>query len=59
MLSIAVVDDEKHFAQSLCQFLKRYGEEHQQPLEVSCFADGLDIAEEYQAKWDIFFWIFK
>ena len=55
MLSIAVVDDEKKFSDHLRQCLTRYGEEHNLTMEVTCFADGLDIAEEYQPKWDIIF----
>ena len=55
MLSIAVVDDERVFSDRLSGFIRRYGEEHGLEMAVSCFEDGLDITDDFKAKWDIIF----
>ena len=55
MLNVAVVDDEKAFSDQLCMMLRRWGEEHDVPIDVTCFEDGLDIAEDFRSKWDIIF----
>lgn len=55
MISIAVVDDEKIFQEQLSAYLKRYGEEHGLEMNISCFDDGLDITDDFRARWDIIF----
>lgn len=57
MLSIAVVDDEPVFQQIICGYIEQYGQKYHQQFRTTCFKDGLDIADEYKAKWDIIFWI--
>lgn len=55
MINIAVVDDEQEFRQTICSYIQRYSESHEAQLQATCFHDGLDIADEYQARWDIIF----
>ncbi len=55
MLRIAVVDDEKGFSDRLCRFIARYGKENGVEADVTCFEDGLDIAEDFRSRWDIIF----
>ena len=55
MLSIAVVDDEKAFSTQLSHMLRRWGDTHGADMEITCFDDGLDIAENFKSKWDIIF----
>lgn len=55
MLSIAVVDDEPVFQQIICGYIEQYGQKYHQQFRTTCFKDGLDIADEYKAKWDIIF----
>lgn len=55
MLSIAVVDDEIAFQQIICEYIEQYSQKHNRQFRTTCFKDGLDIADEYKAKWDIIF----
>jgi len=47
MISIAVVDDEQAFRDTMDVYLMRYQQEHQQQFQVDHFPDGLDIADSY------------
>jgi len=55
MLSIAVVEDEKAFSNHLSQMLRRWGDAHGEKLAITCFEDGLDIADNFKSRWDIIF----
>ena len=55
MLTIAVVDDEKAFSTKLSQMLRRWGDAHNMEMEITCFEDGIDIADDFKSKWDIIF----
>ena len=55
MISIAVVDDEKVFSDRLCRFIEQYQNENGIEAAVTCFQDGIDIAEDFKSKWDIIF----
>lgn len=55
MLSVAVVDDEKVFSTQLSQMLLRWGEAHGTEMKITCFEDGIDIADDFKSKWDIIF----
>lgn len=55
MLRIAVVDDEKVFSDRLSRFIARYGKENGIEADITCFRDGLDIAEDFRSRWDIIF----
>ena len=55
MYSVAIVDDEKAFSDQLAGMLRRWQETHGEELNVTCFQDGIDIAEDFKSKWDIIF----
>ena len=55
MLSIAVVDDEKNFSDALCRMIRRFAEKENTEVDITCFEDGIDIAEEFRSRWDIIF----
>ncbi len=55
MYSVAVVDDEKEFSDQLAGMLRRWQDAHGAELSVTCFQDGIDIAEDFKSKWDIIF----
>ena len=53
MIRIAIVEDENEYIQILYTYLKKYEEQHGVSFQVSAFHDGLDIASEYKADYDI------
>ncbi len=53
MIQIAVVEDDKNYAESLIKYIKRYEEESGQHFQVFQFEDGEDITENYTAQYDI------
>ncbi len=53
MIRIAVVEDDKNYAESLIKYIKRYEEESDQHFQVFQFSDGEDITENYTASYDI------
>lgn len=53
MIRIAVVEDEKIFADQMKVHLKQYGQERGVELKVSCFEDGSDLVEGYAGDCDI------
>ena len=55
MISIAVVDDEKVFSDQMTGMLRRWQAAHGVELEITCFEDGIEIAEDFRHKWDIIF----
>ena len=55
MYSVAIVDDEKVFSDQLAGMLRRWQDAHGEELSVTCFQDGIDIAEDFKSKWDIIF----
>lgn len=55
MIRVAIVEDEKEYAQIICNYLKRYEKEHSVQFHVRAFEDGLDIASDYKPEFDIIF----
>ncbi|MCD7945680.1 MAG: LytTR family DNA-binding domain-containing protein [Clostridiales bacterium] len=55
MIRIAVVEDDPGYRQQLTEFIRRCEEEQGDQFKVTMFADGLEIAEEYAAAYDIIF----
>lgn len=53
MLRIAVVEDDKTYAEQLKEYLVRYGTEKNQKISVALFPDGEDIVTDYSAEFDI------
>lgn len=55
MLQIAVVEDEELYLQQMQDFIRRYGEESGEEIEVSAFRDGTEILRHYRPIYDIIF----
>ena len=55
MLRIAVVEDDPSCSAVIKAHLDRYAQENSEDLQVTCFSDGMDIAEGYRPVWDIIF----
>lgn len=53
MLRIAVVEDDKNYAEQLKEYLQRYETEKRKKLTVTVFSDGEDIVTDYSADFDI------
>lgn len=53
MIRIAVVEDDPLCQAQLTEHIRRYGAENQVEFQITCFSDGLDIAEEYRPVYDI------
>ena len=53
MLNIAIVEDEENYRNILYEYLKRYEQENNEEVQISVFADGDEIVENYSAKYDI------
>lgn len=55
MIRIAIVEDDAAYREQLNGFVDRYQREQGEEFSVASFADGLEIAEEYKAAYDIIF----
>jgi len=55
MTRIAVVEDDERERTVLLSHLRRYAEEHDPALNVSTYADGADIVEDYSPAHDVIF----
>lgn len=53
MTRIAIVEDDKNYADLLKKYLLRYEGESNQHFQVTWFQDGEDIVENYKADYDI------
>lgn len=53
MLRIAIVEDELSYIHTLEEYLHRYEAENRITFQISTFLDGLEIASEYRAGYDI------
>lgn len=53
MIRIAIVEDEKMYEKQLKDFLYQYEKERKETFEITCFADGDEIVENYRAQFDI------
>mgnify|MGYP001029403262 CR=1 FL=1 len=53
MIRIAIVEDDRHDAELLQNYLKRYERENSVHFQITVFTDGLDIISDYRAEYDI------
>lgn len=53
MIHIAVVEDEKLFAEQILNFIRKYEKDHNRQIKVTVFTDGEDIVEDYNGEYDI------
>ena len=52
-MRLAIVEDEKNFADNILGYLQRFQKETGYQIETVWFQDGCDIAEEYKSDFDI------
>ena len=52
-IRVAIVEDEPAYADTLRDYLTRYGDETGDRFNITVYADGEDIVERYRAQWDI------
>lgn len=55
MFNIAIVEDELAAADVLCDYIKRYGEEHEELFRTVCYHSALDLLTNYSSAYDIIF----
>lgn len=55
MIHIAIVEDEDIWAETIIQYLNRYGTEEQEEFHTQRFHDGYEIVEKYPDELDIIF----
>lgn len=53
MISVAIVEDDEHYAVILKEYLKKYEEEYREAIDVTRFEDGDEIVEIYRSQFDI------
>ncbi len=53
MIRIALVEDDKGYADKLREYLRQYEEESGERLKISGFEDGEDIVTDYSGEYDI------
>jgi DNA-binding LytR/AlgR family response regulator len=53
MIKIAIVEDEKEYANQLVEYLKRFEKESNHEFQITQFSDGDEIVENYKAQFDI------
>lgn len=53
MLKLAVVEDEKNYADQLREFIRRYGAEKGMDISVAVYGDGDEIVNKYAGQFDI------
>ncbi len=52
MYRIAIVEDESEYQEMFKEYINRFANEKGEILSVDIFADGLEITEDYSARWD-------
>ena len=55
MVRIAIVEDEQRVREQLKAYIAQYAQEHDIEFEMTAFADGDEILEEYRPLYDIIF----
>lgn len=53
IMRIAIVEDEQAYADSLQQYLKRYGQEYSQKLDVTRYENGAVFLRDFRGQFDI------
>lgn len=53
MIRVAIVEDDKNYAERLKKYIVRYEEESGKRFQITWFKDGEDIVENYKADYDI------
>ena len=53
MIHIAIVEDEKIYADRVQEYIRRFQKETKDPIEMTWFWDGCDITDDYNGSFDI------
>ena len=53
MIRIALVEDDEQYRREFLDYLKQYQEQSGEHFRISVFTDGDEIAEAYQADYDL------
>ena len=54
-MRVAVVEDEKEYSSQLKNYIEKYCKENNEKVHIVSFSDGIDIASDYTADYDIIF----
>lgn len=52
-MRIAIIEDDPAYAQEIEGYARRFGQEEQTLVEVTRFADGSELLNQYDHKWDL------
>ncbi|MFT4145675.1 MAG: LytTR family DNA-binding domain-containing protein [Mobilitalea sp.] len=55
MFKVAIVEDDIKYIRQLSEYIRRYAAENQENIEIKIFTDGIDIADDYKADYDVIF----
>lgn len=55
LINIAIVEDDENSAALIKGYVERFCKENKKPVRIVCFSDGIDIASEYTADFDVIF----
>ena len=55
MIRVAIVEDDAEVQGVLQEYVRRYTRQYGTEFEVTLFADGVDILDDYRAVYDIIF----
>ena len=55
MIRVAIVEDDAEVREALQEYVRRYTRQYGTEFEVTVFADGVDILDNYRAVYDIIF----
>ena len=53
MIHVALVEDDRNYAESLTEHLRHYEADSGEKIKITVFEDGEDIATDYKAEYDI------
>lgn len=59
MTRIAIVEDEAAVREQLAGYVQRYTRQYGTPFEVTEFADGMEILEDYARSSTLSFWMWR
>jgi len=53
MLNVAIVEDDKIYAQQIAEYLLPFGKENAETIEFTAYKDGYELVEKYKSEFDI------
>lgn len=55
MMRVAIVEDDADCVARIKEYIERYCTEHNETVQITTFSDGIDIASDYSADYDVVF----